>query len=567
MYSAVRLRGRAAMLVLAFLPAMIGWRASDAKAGGPAAFSEEAVSRGINYFIPPLPPLAVERFGCGVGFVDLDNDGDLDVVLLGGPGEAVGVYENNGAGTFTDRSAGSGIPALVRGSGVCAADYDADGDLDLFLCDFLGTNRLMRNNGNFAFTDVSVASGLADNNPSVGAAWGDYNGDGWLDLFVPNHIDEMNNVRPNRMYRNNKDGTFTEIGESAGVDHSMDPSFVVSFFDYDRDGDADLYLGNDKGSTTPITNHLFRNDGAGTYTNVTAASGTEADVDCMGLAVGDLDRNGYQDIYVTNIPYGNGNVLLTNDGDGTFTDATVAAGVGSMRIGWGTMFVDFDNDAWLELYVCNMAGENRFYNLDGNWPAADIAPDVAVNDGGTSFCLAKGDVDGDGDLDMLVQTMDATIRLYINHEGSQRNWIRFDLRGPGANHFAIGAQLDVRTGSVWQMDEVRSGTGYKSQDELTLHFGLDQAAVADEVIARWPGGAERRFFNLAANRRYTIYAPSQLGDYDRSGTVKDDDLAIFVEVLLGLDTDETHVLLSDFSGDFRADGDDVPGFVGRLIDP
>lgn len=379
-------------------------------------------------------------------------------------------------------------------------------------------------------------------------------------MYIPNYYDL------NRLYRNLGGSTFVDLGESTGVDRRTDPTFVATFFDYDRDGDADLYIGNDRGSGPLLSNHLFRNDGTGHFTDVTAASGTAAEVDCMGIAIGDLDRNGYPDIYVTNVPVNNGNVLLMNQGNGTFVDQTVAAGVGSFRIGWGTTFVDFDNDGWLELFVCNMNAENRLYNIDGVYPAVDIAPAVGVNSFGISYCIAKGDVDGDGDLDLLVEKRDSNVLLYINHEGETRRWIRFDMRGPGDNYFAIGAQLDVRTGGIWQMGEVRSGTNYKSQDELTLHFGVNQATVADEIVAHWPGGATRTLHNAPTNHRYVIYPPSMLADFDSDLDVDGADIAVFVQVLLGLDTNPEHVALADTSGDFVVDGADIAGVVARALE-
>lgn len=499
-----------------------------------------------------------------MGLVDLDGDGDLDVVLIGAASGQIGIFENDGTGHFINRSATSGLPALTRGSSLAAADFDGDHDLDLFIGDYQGSNVLARNDGGLHFTNICSPAGMAANEPSEGCTWGDMNGDTRLDLYVPNYIDSSGTPRANRLYRNQGGSAFVDMGEGTGVGNSLDPTFLSTFFDYDRDGDADLYIGNDRGTGPAVSNHLFRNNGSGQFTDVTAASGTAAEVDCMGIAIGDLDRNGYQDIYVTNLPVNNGNELLMNQGNGTFVSQTVAAGVGSFRIGWGTTFLDFDNDGWLELYVCDMNAENRLYNIDGVYPAVDIAPAMAVNSFGISYCLAKGDVDGDGDLDLLVEKRDSNILLYINHEGESRRWIRFDVRGAGGNYFAIGAQVDVRSGSVWQMDEVRSGTGFKSQDELTLHFGMNLATIADEVLVHWPGGASRTFSGLATNRRYLVYPTSMLGDFDFDLDVDGADAAVFVSVLLGTDGNAEHVALADSNGDFVIDGRDIAGFVGRM---
>ncbi|MFI4896248.1 MAG: FG-GAP repeat domain-containing protein, partial [Phycisphaerales bacterium JB059] len=255
-------------------------------------FSEEAVSRGIVWEVTN----ATLQNGAGLGLIDLDNDGDPDLVAMG-QGGAVGVWENDGTGHFTSRAAGSGMPTLVRPSGLSAADYDNDGDLDIHLTDFLGVDHLMRNDGNFTFTDVAAAAGVDSGGFGYGGAWGDYDGDGWVDLYVPNRTQTHSSPILNHLYRNNGDGTFTDMAVALGVTDGEAPSLVAAFLDYDRDGDADLYLGNDKGSNSSWTNHLYRNEGDGTFTDVTAMSGTEANVDCMGIAWGDFDRNGWMDIY------------------------------------------------------------------------------------------------------------------------------------------------------------------------------------------------------------------------------------------------------------------------------
>jgi ASPIC and UnbV/FG-GAP-like repeat/IPTL-CTERM motif len=478
-----------------------------ARAGGPSAFTEEAVSRGVQYVVSASGPDPThEPFGAGVAFADLDNDRDPDLIVVGNPDGSVGVFENDGTGQFTRRTGPGSVPDQPYFSGVTAADYDGDGDLDLFFSNYLAANVLMRNDGGFQFTDVTTIAGLGDAGAGTGCAWGDVDGDTWLDLFVPNRT-IFGTTIPNRMYINNQDGTFTEVGETLGINRGDDPTYVVAFMDIDRDGDADLYLGNDKGTNPDFQNHLFQNQGDGTFVDVTEATNTAANVDCMGIAVGDWTRNGWQDLYVTNIPPGN--VLLLNQGGGVCVDATTTAGVGSFEIGWGTFFFDYDNDGWEELYVCNMLGPNRLYNYDGTWPTTDQAPALGVAVPETSYCTAFADIDADGDLDFAVTSTGSNVQLFVNNEGQTRRWIRFNITGEGANLFAVGAQIDLRVGSVWQMREIFNGSNYKSQNEMTVHFGVDTATVVNEVRVTWPSGTTITLNNLATNFEYEI-GPSGL---------------------------------------------------------
>ena len=533
----------------------LGATMATAYAGGPAAFTEEAVARGLVYDIP----FGYQQFGTGVALVDLDGDLDPDAVVAGRADGVVGIFENDGTGHFTDHSDVSGVPAIGAPSSISAADYDADGDLDLFIACKLEPNVMLRNDGGFTFTDVSLASGLADPGSGMGAAWADWDGDGWVDLYVPNRTSPFGSQIPNRMYANNGNGTFTEVGETLGVDRGMDPTFVVAFFDYDRDGDADLYLGNDRGTSPDWQNHLFQNDGTGLFTDVSTSSGTGVNVDAMGIAIGDLHHTGWQDIYVTNTPPGN--VLLMNQGDGTFADESLVAGVGSYGVGWSTLFFDYDNDTWLEIHVCDTLQPDRLYDHDGTWPATNDAVLLGVANTDPAYCAAAGDVDGDGDLDLLHMSAVQPIRLFINNEGDQREWIKLDVRGRGNNTFAIGAQVDLRTGTVEQMREVRAGTSFKSQNELVVHFGLGSAIVADEITVTWPGGVvSRTLLGMAAGTTWTVYPPEALGDADEDDDVELDDFFALLDCRdAGVVTPGCEMM--DFDGDADVDDDDVDAFL------
>ncbi|MCH8251348.1 MAG: VCBS repeat-containing protein [Planctomycetes bacterium] len=465
-------------------------------AAGETPFTEEAAARGIVY--TPVPP---HPWGFGVAMADLDGDGDPDIVTLGAADGHLGLYENDGRGVFTDREPLSGIPSIPLASGVTAADYDGDGDLDLYISRRGAPNVLLRNDGGWTFSDVTLAAGVGDDGQGQGCAWADYDADGWLDLYVSNRT-SLPSEPHNRLYHNLGDGTFEEVAEALGVDAGADPTFQATWFDYDRDGLVDLYLCTDKGEDcTNYSNHLFRNVG-GTFIDVTDASGTAACIGCMGTAIADLDGNGFSDMYCSNTPAGN--VLFMNAGDGTFAESAESAGMGSFGLGWGVAFFDYDNDGYQDLYVCNSNAENRLYDYNGIFPAVDVAEALGVAHPGPSFCTAVADVDGDGDLDLLLESINEPIRLYINHAGETRNWLELDLVGLGPNTHAVGAWTEVSVGSTQQVRQVIAGIGFKSMSTLVQHFGLGDAELVDQLTVTWPGGGETALVNVPVNRRLTL---------------------------------------------------------------
>lgn len=525
--------------------------AAHLQAGSIAPFTEEAISRGVVYAMQGYPQSS-GQFGFGCGFADLDGDGDQDIVIVGAADGHVGLFENNGSGQFSDRSAGSGIPLLTQGSAFVAADYDGDGDLDLYLTQFAVANVLVRNEGNFQFTDVTATAGVGDAGEGKGAAFGDYDGDGWLDLYVCNYtglvLPPGNN---NKLYHNLGNGTFEDVSVAQTVD---DPGlgFEAAWFDYDRDGDVDLYLSNDRGHLTGLPNQLWRNDN-GQLVNVSIGSGADGGFYSMGLACGDFDGNGCPDLYCTNIssttpPDTVGGVfpLYLNQCDGSFVESSVMAGVDlSSKVGWsgwGAIFFDFDNNAHQDLYVNIQFEDNVLFACDGTFPCVDIAVSANVTaDTGVcpvpssschpSFSSAVADVDNDGDLDLLVNNLAINVELFINHEGQTRKWVKYHIAGQGNNLFAVGADIRVRSGATWQMREILAGgNGYLGQNELAVHFGLDDATVADETVVTWPGGGTARSLtNLPINETWTIFPPERLGDADDNSTVDLDDFLVFAE--------------------------------------
>lgn len=530
--------------------------AASAQGGGPLSFSDEALSRGMFFNIG----VNFTQFGAGLMMGDLDNDNDLDIVIANGPGGSFGVFENDGTGNFTNRTPTAGLLPMNRPGGIAAADYDNDGDLDIFVSGWYTNSRLYRNNGDFTFTDVAIASGIVDNGPLMAASWGDVNLDGHLDLYISVRTFNNGYPGPNFFYMNNGDGTFTDRAVEMNIDAEGDPTLVSAFFDFDRDGDDDLYLGTDKGSGPNLTNRLYRND-AGSFTEITTQARAEANLDCMGIAVGDLNFDGYYDLYLTNVPLGN--KLLMHDGVGGYDDRTLEADVGSYRLGWGTLFADFDNDTELDIYVCNFQGANRLYRGSQNWPLIDEAPSAGVDEDSGVYCVAEGDVDGDGDIDLLVGHTNGRAHLYINNsaDAATNNWVRFNVVGnTGAkNSYGVGTCVDITTGSKSQVRQVRAGTNYKTTSEFTLHFGLADANIVDTVDVIYPGNSEiRTLTNVPVNHTWTLYPSNRLGDPNGNGRIDYFELYEAVISRTGPGNPiEPGLEIYDMDGDFDLDNDDL----------
>ncbi len=503
-------------------------------------FTEEAAARGLTAvtsfgFGGPI-------FGYGIALNDLDGDGDPDCIVTGaGVGEVL-VYENDGTGNFTDQTTGSGMPVSLDYNGVSCADYDGDGDLDVYLTGREIANVLLRNDGGFSFVDVTVAAGVGDTGEGAGACWADFDNDGDVDLYVvnyaPNAITGSDTI--NALYQNDGDGTFSEVGAAYGVDDEH-AGFHAVFFDHDLDGDQDLYLANDFGDGVGDNrNRLWRNDD-GQFVDVSEVSGAGVGLDAMGVSVGDLNRDGFFDLYVSDNPPAN--LLLLNDGDGTYTDSSDLAGVtGTGGRGWGNALLDVDNDGWLEIYNAFSASSNALYDWAGTFPMVDVASSAGIDDAmysppGSSFCCAYADVDLDGDLDVLVQSWNEPLGLFINADGNDKDWLRVRLSGSGSNTFAIGAGVVVRCGSDVQTGHIVSGTGYKSSSELVAHFGLDAATIVDAVLVRWPDKSLSVLENLGTNRVVLIDQSTTLTEPDCDGNLIPDLWQIAADSSLDADGD------------------------------
>ncbi len=581
--SKTRLQAAASLLPLATTVLII----KVAQAQPLIPFTEEAVGRGLvyqmqNYFQTG----GLLGFGCG--FADLDNDGDQDVILLGAhfverfvPIGRVGIFENDGTGHFIDRSINNGIALMPEGVGFAAADYDGDGLIDLYITQMsfdVHPSRLYRNLGNFQFEDTSAAAGVELLAPAQAPAWGDYNNDGWVDLHVPTYHmaygsgSWSSNGVLDKLYRNNGDGTFTDVAPAQGVDNNG-YGFQSVWFDYDRDGDVDLYLSQDRGHLGPYfqSNKLWRNDD-GVLVNVSAESGADEALFSMGIACGDFDGNRWPDIYVTNLAgYINGyNRLLLNQGNGTFLESAAAAGVDHWVTSWGAIFFDFSNDGIQDLYVNNQFVDNTMYHNAGAFPCEAVTTelDCGGNDG-TSWASAVGDIDNDGDLDLLVNSLSFNVELFVNHhaDSGERRWLEYVVVGQPPNTKAIGASLDTRIGQYWQWREIMAGgNGYLGQNDLTVHVGADTVLAADEVVVSWPGGKTvRTLTNVPTNQRWTMWPPERLGDADGNGLVTLSDFWAFVGCHgRGV---EPGCEIMDFDGNWQIDDIDFYAFTGVYDDP
>ncbi|MDZ4829955.1 MAG: FG-GAP-like repeat-containing protein [Phycisphaerae bacterium] len=543
--------------------------------GGISPFTSEAVQRGLSFTLMNFPQ-QTGFYGFGCGFADLDGDGDQDALILGGASWRVGVFENLGDGTFTDRTLTSGMPPMSGLSALATADYDGDGDVDVFLSRAFETAVLFQNDGGFSFTDVTFPAGIDAARVGKGVCWGDYNGDGYVDLYICNYrnITEDPTTSDNFLYHNNGDGTFTDVAAAVGV-NSDSPSLEAVWTDFDRDGDLDLYVCNDRGTTPGDPgNELFRNDG-GVFTDIGAATGTDVKIDAMGLACGDFDADGLVDFYVTNtsgpelIPYQEFPLLLSQ-GDGTFLREELLWGVAhpSTFWGWGAFFFDWNNDGRLDLYAVNQQTTNSLFQNNGAPAAVDVTAAAQiggpVGPGRSTYCAAFADIDGDGDLDILINALTGPATLHINHEGSKRNWVGLHVIGVGPNTTAIGANAEITANRATQFQEIYSGgNSYLGQNQQELHFGLGRATSVSSAAVRWPSnGPVRTFTSMPAGVRWNIYPPARLGDSDLDGDV---DFADRVALCAAINTPVTlGVEMLDFNGDFVINAQDLAAFKAQF---
>jgi len=498
----------------------------------------------------------VEVVGCGVAFLDYDNDGWLDLFVLSGtrlegapPGTTNRLYKNNRDGTFTDVTEKAGLTRTGWASAVTVGDYDNDGFDDLFIT-YYGQNVLYRNNGDGTFTDVTQKAGLAQ--PGVrygsGCTWVDYDRDGRLDLFVATYLDTTIEKLPRpgestdcrwrgvpvncgprglppghvQLFHNNGDGTFTDVSQASGVAAASGayPMTAVAA-DYDNDGWPDIYVACD---STP--SWLFRNQHDGTFRQEGLERGVALSEDGleqagMGVAVGDFDLDGSLDVFKSHFS-DDTNTLYRNDGKGYFNDVTIRAGLGveTRYVGWGAGMADLDNDGWPDIFlvtgsvypevervlpaypfrtprlVFRNLGDGRFEEL-----IEEAGPGVAAVH--TSRGCAFGDFDNDGDVDVVVVNLNEAPSLLRNDVTGRGHWLKVLLSGVKSNRSAIGARVLARYGERTQAQEVLAASSFYSASDRRLHFGLGPATTADLTI-RWPSGATEKAAGVAADQLVVI---------------------------------------------------------------
>jgi len=396
------------------------------------------------------------------------------------------VFFRNNKGLYQEVNLG--INNFSQAKTVQWVDFDNDEDLDLFVTSNDSPNRLYENNGAMNFTDVTDAAGLLINDHiSWGSSWGDYDHDGFLDLFVTTRNAALE-AEPNYLYRNNGDGTFENVTVSAGLVAENYLSFCSVFFDYNRDGLVDIYVSNDKNYND---NLMYENQGDGTFLEVAAASGTNVAIDAMSTTIGDDNRDGYMDIYVTNTEAGN--AFLRNNGNGTFSDVAHLNGTLFESVGWGASFLDADNDMDLDLYVSSSLYNNpnfrssAFYENNGS--GLYIIPENIgfEADEYASFSNAIGDVNNDGYPDIVVSNMAPhEINIWLNGSQQNANWLKVKLQGTISNKQGIGAYIEISSNGVKQYNFTNLGEGYLGQNSAYEFFGIGAETAIEYLKVTWP---------------------------------------------------------------------------------
>ena len=493
----------------------------------------------------------------GVALFDYDNDGLLDIFFTNGaaipsleksdPTYWNRLFHNNGDGTFTDVTEKAGLQGIGYSMGVAAADYDNDGFVDLYLTG-LNHNQLFHNNGNGTFTDVTADAGVTGNIPKIGKAWSvaagwlDYNNDGLLDLFVTNYLNySIQNAKlcvqdghpaycspvdfvgtPNILYRNNGDGTFTDVSEGSGISKYIGKGMGMAFADYDNDGFVDIFIANDT-----FENYLFHNKGDGTFTNVALQAGVA--YNAFGNAIAgmaadfrDVDNDGRPDIFETAM-FGEGFPLYQNLGNGQFQDVTASSGLAaatSRTTAWGVGVFDFDNDGLKDLFTTNsdildnsmqLAHRpyplpNRVFRNLGALKFEDLSTKA-----GSSFQVpaahrgaAFGDLNNDGKIDAVVTALNGPPEIWINHSPDHNHWIILKLVGTKSNRDGLGTKVKLTTSLGAQYNAATTTIGYNSASDKRVHFGLGSATTIDIIELTWPSGIKQVLKNVKPDQILTI---------------------------------------------------------------
>ncbi|MBM3801698.1 MAG: CRTAC1 family protein [Acidimicrobiia bacterium] len=502
----------------------------------------------------------VETMGGGLAFFDYNHDGKLDLLLvrgstveqfLKGGSPMSALFRGDGRGGFVDVTQTAGIQARGWGMGAVIGDVDNDGWEDIFLAGY-GSNALLHNQGDGTFRDITIVAGLASRNWSVSASFADFDRDGDLDLYVANYLTYDLRRLPqrgagctyrgfeafcgprglpgerDRLYFNDGQGRFQDVTEQKGIDPDALYGMGVSVADYDNDGWPDIFVAND---LTP--NLLYRNRGKGEFEESAVLAGVAFDENgveegSMGADFGDFNNDGWLDLYYTNSSYQT-NQLAVNSGSGSFGLRSYALGHGEttwLYVGWGTFFADLDNDGWEDIFVVNghlysqadrfdmglkykqrkLLFQNQqgkmFAEVKGRWGRALEQPGLGRGGG-------YGDIDNDGDLDVVVNNLDGPPTLLRNDGGNRRAWLEVQCEGTASNRLAIGSRLSLRDRGYRAIREIKSGSSYASHSDLRVHFGAGSRASVDELEIRWPSGRVQKLSHVKTNQLLKLKEPTQ----------------------------------------------------------
>ena len=447
----------------------------------------------------------------GAASLDLDGDGDQDFIIAPLPGQGFRAWRNEGALVFTEITATAGLGTATKARACVAADVDDDGDVDLYVTQTWAPNLLFLNDGTGAFTEAGAVAGVDDPDNGFCAAFGDFDRDGRIDLYVGNHSTQQSAPQANRLFRNLGGGVFADVTAAAGVADPGGRTFATTFFDYDDDGWPDLFVANDWYNNPGLAkNTTYRNNGDGTFTEVSTALGTGLGIQSMGVDFADVWNDGGWDVFVTNVEAGH--VFHEwSPAQQAYQEQATTYGIQANQLGWAAHFLDYDNDGWQDLYV----NHHRAYSSPGTnlllrnpgapGVFAEMGGALGLGAPGRYFTSAISDVDDDGRLDILQLDSLTGLKLFQNTT-PPGTWLKVAVSGSRGNRSAIGAVVTVTAGGVVQRRAVRAGTGFLSSSDPRLHFGLGGATNAT-VAVRWPSGQEQTLTGVQSGQILSLTEP------------------------------------------------------------
>ena len=459
--------------------------------------------------------------GSGQCVADFDGDGDVDVIMATPNGYPYRYFRNDGGLMFTDLTASCGMGLCFEALVMCAGDIDNDGDQDIFVGQVFGPMQLFINSGNGTFTEEAAVRGLTQADESWGAAFGDYDRDGLLDLYVGNRylVGSSSLSNPNYLYRNVGNGHFVDVTASAGMVGGVGATLITAFFDYNEDNWPDLIEINDKASIGGAPNEVFRNNGDGTFTAVGAAINANNAIWGMAFDFVDVFNDGGVDYYCSDIPIDH---LFQhwNPATNKYVDDTLTYGLQGLGFGWAANFLDYDNDGWQDLhqvheYLPNSMMRNPAAPAGAQVTWADYASSLGLDSFDLQFVTTVGDFDDDGRMDLLERFAEgppwvaSPVGVKLMHNTvAGGNWLKIRAEGTVSNRDGLGARIEVITGTHRQRQWVRSGTGWMSTADRRVHFGLGSAATVDKITIRWPSGQVQHLTGVAVNQILHVVEPS-----------------------------------------------------------